>query len=307
MKFKILGNAGIEVSAVGLGCNNFGRRIGEKESREIVHEALDAGVTFFDTAESYGGGESEKYLGKALGRRRSDIVIATKFGWGGRHNQPNVEESIDNSLRRLGTDYVDLYQIHKPDDLTPISETLEALDSIVSAGKVRAIGCSNFNASQLSQAVNTSTANNITGFCSVQNEYSLLRREAEQEVVPVCREFSVGILPYYPLCGGLLTGKYKRGIAGGKENRLGDGGIGSSGWLTDANFDVVEKLSAFAEERGQKLLDLAISWLAIKPEVTSVIAGARRPGQVSANVKSAEWALSADELRELESVLNNIV
>ncbi len=299
MKFKQLGSSGIEVSAVGLGCNNFGRRIDAMEARDVVHDALDAGITLFDTAESYGGGKSEIYLGKALGPCRANVVIATKFGWGGRHNRVTVENAIDDSMRRLGTDYVDLYQIHKPDTSTPIAETLEALDGLVRAGKVRAIGCSNFSSVQLSEAMQVSHARNLTTFLTAQNEYSLLRRDIEADLVPVCLENSVGILPYYPLCGGLLTGKYQRGVRPEKGMRLGDGGIGTGGWLTDANFEMVENLQAFAGEHNHELIDLAISWLAIKPEIASVIAGARRPGQASANVRAGQWVLSATELEAL--------
>ncbi len=303
MEFKQLGSSGIRVSAVGLGCNNFGRRIDAMEAREVVHDALDAGITLFDTTESYGGGESEVYLGKALGTRRADVVIATKFGWGGRHNRVTVENAIDASLRRLGTDYIDLYQIHKPDTSTPIAETLEALDGLVRAGKVRAIGCSNFSSVQLSEAMEASHARSLTAFLTAQNEYSLLRRDIEADLVPVCLKNSVGILPYYPLCGGLLTGKYRRGVRPENGTRLGDGGIGTGGWLTEANFEVVERLEAFTGAHGHELIDLAISWLAMKPEIASVIVGARRPGQASANVQAGQWVLSATELEELDGLL----
>ncbi len=303
MEFKRLGSSGIEVSAVGLGCNNFGRRIDAFESREVVHDALDAGITFYDTAESYGGGKSEEYLGKALGARRADVVIATKFGWGGPHNRATIENAIEGSLRRLRTDYVDLYQIHTPDTSTPIAVTLEALDGLVRTGKVRAIGCSNFSAAQLGEALAVSRDRGFTAFATAQNEYSLLRRDIESDLVPVCRDNDVGILPYYPLCGGLLTGKYRRGARPEKGTRLGDGGHGTRGWLTDDNFDTVDKLQTFVAAHGHHLIDLAISWLAVKPEIASVIAGARRPGQASANVRAGEWALSAAELEEIGELL----
>ncbi len=300
MESKNLGSSSISVSVVGLGCNNFGRRIDANETRKVVHEALDAGITLFDTAESYGGGNSETFLGKALDNQRSNVVIATKFGWGGRHNKATIDRAIDGSLRRLGTDYVDLYQIHKPDTSTPIGETLAALDHLVKAGKVRAIGCSNFSAVQLTDAVEVSEVENLTPFVSAQNEYNLLQRGIEADLTPVCLKYNIGILPYYPLCGGFLTGKYKRGIKPKSGTRLGDGGIGTSGRLTEANFDLVEKLEFFADTHGYKITDLAISWLSRKPEIASVIAGARRPGQASANVAANHWDLSAMDLEQLE-------
>ncbi|MEC7490322.1 MAG: aldo/keto reductase [Pseudomonadota bacterium] len=303
MDVKELGLSGIMVSSVGLGCNSFGRRIDAAEARDVVHGALDAGITLFDTAESYGDGASETYLGKALGARRRDVVIATKFGWGGRHDRGTIEKAIEGSLRRLGTDYVDLYQIHRPDASTPIAETLEALDRLVRTGKVRAIGCSNFSAAQLADAMEVSRGHNLAAFVTAQNEYSLLRREIEADLVPVCLQNRVGILPYYPLCGGLLTGKYRRGVTPGKGTRLGDGGIGTGGWLTGANFDVVERLEAFTGARAHELIELAISWLAMKPEIASVIAGARRPGQPSANVEAGQWVLTAADLEELNRLV----
>ena len=302
MESKNLGSSSISVSTVGLGCNNFGRRSGENESRKVVHEALDAGITLFDTAESYGGGNSEIFLGKALDNQRPNVGIATKFGWGGHHNEGTIEKAIEGSLRRLGTDYVDLYQIHKPDTSTPIRETLTALDKLVKAGKVRAIGCSNFSAEQLAEAIKVWETDNLTAFVSAQNEYSLLRRGIEADLIPICLKNNIGILPYYPLCGGLLTGKYQRDIKPSSGTRLGDGGIGTSGWLTEANFDFVEKLKFFAETRDHKMIDLAISWLSHKPEIASVIAGARRPGQARANVAANHWELSAMDLEQLEQL-----
>lgn len=302
MEFKKLGGSGIEVSVVGIGCNNFGRRINEADSRAVILDALDAGINFFDTAENYGDGQSELFLGKALGARRRDAVIATKFGWGGDAVKSHIDQCVDASLRRLGTDYIDLYQIHRPDPRTPIAETLEAMDALVRAGKVRAIGCSNFSGAQLEEALEMSRAYGFAAFATAQNEYNVMNRSIERDLLGVCRDNNVGILPFYPLNRGLLTGKYSRDSAAPKGTRLGDGGVGTGGVLSAANFDQVEKLQAFVDSRGRSLLELALSFLAMQPEIPSVIAGARRPGQAAENVRLAGWKLSDEDLAELNAL-----
>jgi aryl-alcohol dehydrogenase-like predicted oxidoreductase len=302
MEFKKLGGSGIEVSMVGIGCNNFGRRINEADSRAVILDALDAGINFFDTAENYGDGQSELFLGKALGARRQDAVIATKFGWGGDAVKSHIDQCVDASLRRLGTDYIDLYQIHRPDPRTPIAETLEAMDALIRAGKVRAIGCSNFSGAQLEEALEMSRAYSFAPFATAQNEYNVMNRSIERDLLGVCRDNNVGILPFYPLNRGLLTGKYSRDSAAPRGTRLGDGGVGTGGVLSAANFDQVEKLQAFVDSRGRSLLELALSFLAMQPEIPSVIAGARRPGQAAENVRLAGWKLSDDDLAELNAL-----
>ncbi len=302
MEFKSLGGSGIEVSVVGIGCNNFGRRINDAESRAVVLDALETGINFFDTAENYGDGQSEIFLGKALGVRRRDAVIATKFGWGGNAVKSHIDKCIDSSLRRLGTDYIDLYQIHRPDPRTPIAETLEALDALVRAGKVRAIGCSNYSGAQLQEALDISRAYGFACYVTAQNEYNVMNRSIERDLLSVCRDNNVGILPFYPLNRGLLTGKYSRDAAAPRGTRLGDGGVGTRGVLSDANFDQVERLQAFVDRRGRTLLELALSFLAMQPEISSVIAGARRLGQAGENARLAGWKLSDEELAELNEL-----
>ena len=288
----------LEVSLTGLGCNNFGWRINEAHSRRVVEPALDSGINFFDTADLYDTGNSEEYLGRALAGRRLEVVIATKFGMKldeTRHGaRPEyVRRAAEDSLRRLGTDYIDLYQIHQPDPNTPIADTLGALDELVHAGKVREIGCSNFSAAQIREAGGR--------FVSVQNQYSLFHREPEAEVLPECSRLGLAFLPYFPLASGLLTGKYRKG------QPLPKGSRGDAGWgpkvFTDENLDKVERLIQFAEGRGHSLLELAFSWLAAQPAVASVIAGATSPEQVKANATAALWKLSPEELREIDTLV----
>jgi aryl-alcohol dehydrogenase-like predicted oxidoreductase len=288
----------LEVSLTGLGCNNFGWRINEAHSRRVVDAAFDSGINFFDTADLYDTGNSEEYLGRALAGRRLEVVIATKFGMKldeTRHGaRPEyVRRAAEDSLRRLGTDYIDLYQIHQPDPNTPIADTLGALDELVHAGKVREIGCSNFSAAQIREAGGR--------FVSVQNQYSLFHREPEAEVLPECSRLGLAFLPYFPLASGLLTGKYRKG------QPLPKGSRGDAGWgpkvFTDENLDKVERLIQFAEGRGHSLLELAFSWLAAQPAVASVIAGATSPEQVKANATAALWKLSPEELREIDTLV----
>ena len=290
-----------DVSIVGLGCNNFGMRIDEDQTRAVVHKALDVGINFFDTAETYGGGGvSEEYLGRALGPRRKDIILGTKFGYGVDGSKENVVKSVEGSLKRLGTDVIDLYTLHKPDPETPIEETLEAMDALVKAGKVRYIGCSNFSGEQLDEAIAVSSANDLAPFVAVQNRLSLLRREAEDDIVPASGRLGVGFVPFFPLESGMLTGKYARGAVPDDAHRMTHMARMAEQALTDANYDIVERLQAFATAKGRTILELAMSWLAMKPEVISVIAGATRPEQVEANATAAAWKMSADEIGEID-------
>jgi len=303
MEYRNLGTSGLKVSAVGLGCNNFGMRIDADQTNAVVHAALDAGINFFDTADVYGGTQSEVFLGQALkGVDRDSVVIATKFamplGEGRRGaSRRYIMSAVEASLKRLGMDHIDLYQQHAPDPDTPIEETLRALDDLIQAGKVRYIGNSNFNGWQLADADWTARSAGLNRFVSAQNLYNLLDRRLEREVLPACKRFGLGMLPYFPLASGLLTGKYNRGQPAPEDTRL--AGERGRAALTDANFDVVEKLDGFARERGHTLLTLAMSWLASNPVVASVIAGATRVEQVQANVEAAGWQLSPDELSEV--------
>lgn len=297
----------LDVSVVGLGCNNFGGRTDESRSAEVVEAALDAGINFFDTADVYGGTRSEEILGRALGRARADVIVATKFGMSvdaGRTGAAPayVKRALEGSLRRLGTDYVDLYQLHRPDPATPIGDTLAALADLVNAGKVREIGCSNFSAAQLREA-DAAAADGAPRFVSVQNQYNLLQREPELEVVPECTRFGMVFIPFSPLANGLLSGKYRRGepppvgtrLAGMPPERL-------QTMLSGTTLDVVEELERFAREQGHSILELAIAWLAAKDAVVSVIAGATRPEQVRANVMAADWVLTDEQVQAVDAI-----
>jgi aryl-alcohol dehydrogenase-like predicted oxidoreductase len=286
-----LGDFGPVVSVVGLGCNNFGWRIDAKQSGRVVAAALDAGITLFDTAESYGGGDSERFLGRALAERREEVVVATKFRSG---SAEDVRRAIDGSLERLGTDYVDLYQYHRPDGVTPIEETLGVLDELVRAGKVRYVGSSNFSTAQVREADALARERALSPFVCAQNEYSLLQRSAETELVPALEELGLGLLPFFPLASGLLTGKHRRGEPAPVGTRL------AERESPDADtWDRVEALAAFGEARGLSLLDVAIGGLAAMPAVGSVIAGATSPEQVRANAAAGEWVPSLEELADL--------
>ncbi len=316
MKYRRLGNSGLQVSLAGLGTNNFGGRLDYEGTASVVDAAIDAGINFFDTADIYGGGLSEEYLGRALGSRREDVLIATKFAMpmgegpftrgGSRHY---IERALAASLRRLGTDYIDVYQMHQPDGDTPIEETLETLTDLVHRGVVRYIGHSNFSGWQIADADWAARSKGLARFVSAQNEWSLLQRKAEAEIMPACREFGLGQLPFFPLASGFLTGKYRRGEPLPEGTRL-------AGWrqamparidalTADANFDTLEALEGYAEERGHTILDLALSWLASDPAVSSVIAGATKPEQIEANVASTQaWELSAEEFAEVDALLS---
>jgi aryl-alcohol dehydrogenase-like predicted oxidoreductase len=307
MAFRRLGDSGLAVSIVGLGCNNFGRRIGLDETRVVIRAALDNGITLFDTADIYG--ESEDFLGEALGSERDGIVLATKFGgdmggklgadWGARGSRRYIRRAVESSLRRLRTDWIDLYQMHLPDAATPIEETLGALHELVTDGKVRYIGCSNFAAWQVADADWVARSSGRTRFISAQNHYSLIERDVERELVPACQRFGLGILPYFPLANGLLTGKYRRGESAPAGTRLASV---RPEWLSEDRFDKVESLSSYADERGLSLLEVAIGGLAAKRGVASVIAGATKPEQVAANVAAAAWVPSRDDLRALNAL-----
>ncbi|HTO06859.1 MAG TPA: aldo/keto reductase [Myxococcota bacterium] len=301
MEHKTLGRSGLRVSVVGLGCNNFGMRCDLAQTRAVVSKALDLGVTLFDTADVYGGqGVSEEYLGKALEARRGEVIVATKFGMpmgeglkrGGSRRW--IVQACENSLRRLGTDWIDLYQIHFPDAATPIEETLRALDDLVRAGKVRYLGCSNFAGWQVVEAAFIARNASLSPFVSAQNQYSLIERNVERELVPACNAYGLGILPYFPLASGLLTGKYRRNETPPEGTRLAVPRFKAA--LSDKNFDKVEKLAAFAADAGHSLLELAIGWLASQSHVSSVIAGATKPDQIEQNVRAAEWKLGPAEL-----------
>jgi aryl-alcohol dehydrogenase-like predicted oxidoreductase len=307
MRMKTLGRSGLKVSVVGLGCNNFGMKIDQTATDAVVAKALDLGITLFDTADIYGNkGGSETMLGKALGAKRKDIVVATKFAGpmgdgdymkGG--SRRYIMKAVEASLKRLGTDYIDLYQMHFPDADTPIEETLSALDDLVRSGKVRYIGSSNFAGWQLTEAWYIARQANLTTFVSAQNHYNLLDRKIEQELIPAAKAYGASILPYFPLASGMLTGKYRRGAALPNDGRLTQWGERGKSILSDANFDLVEKLTAFAEARGHTILDLAFGWLASQAQVASVIAGATKPEQVELNVKAGAWELNAEELAEV--------
>ena len=310
MRLCKLGSSDVTVPVVGIGCNAFGTRMDVEQVQAVVDAAIDHGATFFDTADTYGLGASEELLGRALGSRRDDVVIATKFGMdmrgrsgddgGRRGSAAYIRTSVEGSLRRLGTDHIDLYQLHVPDPRTPIEETLGALDELVTAGTVRAVGCSNLQAWQLVDAEWTSRTRGLASFATAQNEYSLYNRTAEVELTPACLELGVGILPYFPLAYGLLTGKYRRGEEAPSGTRL---ALSSQVHrLAGADWDRVEALQAFADEHGVSLLELAIGGLAAQPAVASVIAGVTRPDQVEANVTAASWEPSADVLEELAEI-----
>ena len=311
MEYRRLGGSGLKVSAVGLGCNNFGMRCDAEQTRAVVHKALDAGITLFDTADIYGGrGASEKLLGQALGTRRKDIVLATKFS-GPMGDSPldrggsrrYVYRALEASLSRLGTDYIDLFQMHFPDPETPIEETLDALGELVKQGKVRYIGCSNFAGWQLVESLWASQRRGVAPFVSAQNHYNLLERTIRHELLPACAKHRIGLLPYFPLASGLLTGKYKRGEQPSKDTRLGVWGERASRLLNDNSFAKVEALEAFAKARGKSLLDLAFGWLLSQPEVPSVIAGATQPEQVAGNVAAGEYRLSPADMLALAPLL----
>jgi aryl-alcohol dehydrogenase-like predicted oxidoreductase len=299
----------LEVSVVGLGCNNFGMRLDAEGAAAVVNAALDAGVNHFDTADIYGGGKSEGFLGQALGSRRRDAVITTKVGMGklpegltaGRPEW--ILPGCDASLERLGTDVIDLYLLHRADPDTPVADTLGAFNQLIDAGKVREIGCSNFTAAQLEEAANAARENGLRGFLNVQNQYSLLERGVEQEVLPACERLGISFVPYFPLASGLLTGKYRRGEAPPEGTRLASWGERATQMMTDDKMAAVESLTRYAEGHGHTILELAMSWLAGRPEVASVIAGATSPEQMRSNAAATvAWQLTPEERAEVDDL-----
>ena len=306
MRYRAVGDSGLMVSVVGVGCNAFGARIDFERAKSVVDAALEAGITLFDTADSYADGTSEEFLGRALGSRREDVIVATKFGMGdhdaehfGAHGGRRcVRRAVEASLRRLGTDYIDLYQLHRPDAITPIEETLDAMSELVAEGKVRYLGSSNLTAWQVADAEWTARTSGTQRFISAQNEYSLYNRLAEDELVPACERYGIGLFPYFPLAYGLLTDKYRRGEAAPEGSRL----AAQAGRLAGADWDRIEALKAFADARDIPLLTLAIGGVAAQPAVSSVISGATRPEQIAANVAAGEWEPSAADLVELDEL-----
>jgi aryl-alcohol dehydrogenase-like predicted oxidoreductase len=315
MKLRRLGNSGLQVSVVGLGCNNFGKfgRMDVAATRAVIDKALDAGITLFDTADVYAPGtpgSSEEQMGEVLGARRKDIVLATKFGMqmdqaglkkGG--SRRYIMEAVEASLRRLKTDWIDLYQLHRPDADTPIEETLRALDDLVHQGKVRYVGVSNMPGWQVVEAQWTAKTRGLNHFISCQDEYSLLARETvEGQLSAAAQKYGLGILPFFPLASGALTGKYRRNQAKPQNARLSGESPLAGRFLSDGSLDIIERLIAFSEKRGHTILELAFSWLLARPQVASVIAGATKPEQIEANAKAAEWALTAEETAEVDSI-----
>ena len=309
MKMKPLGNSGLDVSSVGIGCMMFGSMCDQARTQEIVDAALEAGINFFDTADIYGGphGKSEELLGKALGARRKDVIIGTKFGAGGRGaaehggSRDYILQAVEKSLALLGSDYIDLYQHHFPDAGTPVDETLRALEDLVQQGKVRHVGCSNYSGEMLKTAGEIASKEKLSPFVTAQNRYSLLYRDIEKDLVPVAETQGVGILPYFPLESGLLTGKYRKGRPLPEDSRFAKWG-GGGGFVSDERWVVVEALAKLGEKQGLSVLDLAIGWLAAQPFVASVIAGVTRASQVKSNVAAASWAPDPMQLEQIERV-----
>ncbi|NMO54361.1 aldo/keto reductase [Actinoplanes sp. TBRC 11911] len=314
MRYRRLGRSGLVVSVVGIGTNDFGRKLDQGGVNEVVDAAIDTGITLFDTADTYGEphGRSEELLGNALKGRREDVIVATKVGWpAGRLNGNDfdargsrryITRAVESSLRRLQTDYIDLYQFHRPDPATPIEETLAVLDDLVRAGKVRYLGNSNFSGWQIADADWTARTANMTPFVSAQNHYSLLFRGAEEEVLPACERFGLGQLPFRPLTSGLLSGKYQRGERPAAQDRMSRPQY--THWLDNADWDTIDRLTAFGEQRGHSLLDVAIAGLASRPAVSSVIAGATTKAQVQVNAAAAAWEFTADDSAALDAALN---
>ncbi len=312
MQMKPLGNSGIEVSSVGLGCMNFGMMCDQATTDSIVSAALGAGVNFFDVANTYGGphGMAETMLSEALGSRRKDIILATKFGAtragaggaaDGGGSAEFIMQAVESSLKLLNTDYIDLYQHHFPDTSTPIDETLRALDDLVQQGKVRFIGCSNYSGTQLAEAAGFALGNTSTAFVTAQNRYSLLHRDIESDLVPVAQREQIGVLPYFPLESGLLTGKYQRGEKASADTRFGKWGGGGI-FATDDRYAIVEKIAAYGDKIGHSVLEIAIGWLTAQPYVSSVIAGVTKPEQIRQNVAAAGWQPSAKQLEEISEI-----
>ena len=319
MEIRHLGNSGLRVSTIGLGCNNFGGRLRLEETRAVLHKAFDLGITLFDTSDTYGAtgggqtGDSETQMGQVIGPMRQQIVLATKFGnpmvpdgtkQGG--SRRYIMNAVEDSLRRLRTDYIDLYQIHATDPATPMEETLRALDDLIRQGKVRYIGCSNHTAWRVVEAAWVARTCSLNRFISAQDEYSLVHRAPEEELMPALRQYGMGLLPYFPLASGLLTGKYKRNVTLPAGTRLANTQRLADRYLTERNWAIAEKLEDFATAHGHTLLELAFSWLLAQSPVASVIAGATKPEQLESNVKAGGWALSADELQKIRNIITAV-
>lgn len=310
MEIRNLGKSGLRVSAIGLGCNNFGARINLEQTRAVIHKAFDLGITLFDTADVYGErGGSETCMGQVMGDRRKEIVLATKFcmpmsddGRKQGASRRYIMAAVEDSLRRLKTDYIDLYQLHNIDPLTPIEETLRALDDLVRSGKVRYVGCSNLPSWQVVEAAWTAKSMGLNAFVSCQDEYSLVKRDAERELMPAARAYGLGLLPYFPLASGLLTGKYRRNAPMPDNSRLTTTARLADRYLTDRNWAIAEKLIDYAESRGHTALELAFSWLLARAPVASVIAGATKPEQLEQNVKAGGWKMTEEDLAEIDRI-----
>lgn len=310
MEYRNLGSSGLRVSLVGLGCNNFGMRLDLEQTRAVVDRAFDLGITLFDTADMYGGrGGSETQLGKILGHRRKDIVLASKFGMAMSDDGTKIGASrryiisaVEDSLKRLKTDWIDLYQLHQPDPLTPLDETMQALDDLVAQGKIRYIGCSNLPSWQVVESQWISKSMGLNRFISCQDEYNILNRNVEAELIPAMQKYGCGLLPYFPLASGLLTGKYKR-TEMPEGARLTDmPTFANRIYLTDENFDIVDNLNKFAHKTGHSILELAFGWMASRPTTASIIAGATKPEQIDANVAAVNWVLSQSEIDEVDKI-----
>ena len=310
MEYRNLGSSGLRVSLVGLGCNNFGMRLDLEQTRAVVDRAFDLGITLFDTADMYGGrGGSETQLGKILGHRRKDIVLASKFGMAMSDDGTKIGASrryimsaVEDSLRRLKPDWIDLYQLHQPDPLTPLDETMQALDDLVTQGKIRYIGCSNLPSWQVVESQWISKSMGLNRFVSCQDEYNILNRNVEAELIPAMQKYGCGLLPYYPLASGLLTGKYKRTEMPEGARLTEMPTFANRIYLTDENFDIVDNLHKFANKTGHSILELAFGWMASRPTTASIIAGATKPEQIDANVAAVNWVLSQSEIDEVDKI-----
>ena len=310
MEYRNLGSSGLRVSLVGLGCNNFGMRLDLEETRAVVDRAFDRGITLFDTADMYGGrGGSETQLGKILGHRRKEIVLASKFGMAMSDDGTKIGASrryimsaVEDSLKRLKTDWIDLYQLHQPDPLTPLDETMRALDDLVTQGKVRYIGCSNLPSWQVVESQWLSKSMGLSRFVSCQDEYNILNRNIEDELIPAMQKYGCGLLPYFPLASGLLTGKYKQTAMPAGARLTDMPTFANRIYLTEENFEIVDKLNAFAKKAGHSILELAFGWMASRPTTASIIAGATRPEQIDANVEATGWVMSQSEIDEVDKI-----
>jgi aryl-alcohol dehydrogenase-like predicted oxidoreductase len=306
LEFRTLGPSGPSVSLLGLGCNNFGRRIGFEDSVPVVEKALAVGVTFFDTADAYGEGLSEEWLGRILGPRRRNVVVATKFGMampaGSGASPRYVARAAEASLKRLGTDYIDLYQLHRPDPATPIEDTLGAMDKLVRDGKVRQIGCTYLTGAEYARSRAAAAKKGFHPFTTCQNEYNLLVRAIERDLVPEIDKTGAGFMPYLPLAGGFLTGKYRRGAAVPEDSRFAKVRWQASQVMSERNWRILGRLEEFCAARGRSVIELAMSWLAQRPFVTTVIAGATKAEQVEGNLRALSWALAAEEMTEIDRI-----